>query len=59
MDTLTPNIHWQAQTIQKAARAALKKQSPMCIWMTGLSGAGKSTIANELEIQLHEAGLHT
>jgi len=59
MDKLNTNIHWQAQTIQKAARAALKKQSPMCIWLTGLSGAGKSTIANELEIQLHEAGLHT
>lgn len=59
MGTLNTNIHWQAQFIQKADRAALKKQSPMCIWLTGLSGAGKSTIANELEIQLHEAGLHT
>lgn len=59
MGTLNTDIHWNAQTIQKADRAALKKQSPMCIWMTGLSGAGKSTVANELEIQLHETGLHT
>jgi len=59
MDKLNTNIRWHEQIIQKADRAALKKQSPVCIWMTGLSGAGKSTIANELEIQLHEAGLHT
>jgi len=59
MGTLNTDIHWNAQTIQKADRAALKKQSPMCIWLTGLSGAGKSTIANELEIQLHDTGLHT
>lgn len=53
------NIHWHFQNIQKPQRAALKRQSPMCIWMTGLSGAGKSTIANNLESRLHEAGMHT
>lgn len=59
MGTVNSNIHWHLQSIQKPHRAALKKQSPMCIWMTGLSGAGKSTIANNLEARLHEAGLHT
>lgn len=59
MGTTNSNIHWHFQSIQKPQRAALKNQSPMCIWMTGLSGAGKSTIANTLEARLHEAGLHT
>lgn len=58
-DMGSANIHWHFQNIQKPQRAALKRQSPMCIWMTGLSGAGKSTIANNLESRLHEAGLHT
>jgi bifunctional enzyme CysN/CysC len=40
------NIHWQALEINKAARAAHNQQSPRCIWLTGLSGSGKSTIAN-------------
>lgn len=56
---INANIHWHFQSIQKPQRAALKKQSPMCIWLTGLSGAGKSTIANNLEARLHEAGLHS
>jgi bifunctional enzyme CysN/CysC len=59
MDTPNSNIHWHIQSVQKTNRAVLKKQSPMCIWLTGLSGAGKSTIANNLELRLHEAGLHT
>lgn len=59
MDTPNSNIHWHIQSVQKTDRAVLKKQSPMCIWLTGLSGAGKSTIANNLELRLHEAGLHT
>ena len=59
MGKLNSNIHWHSQVIQKSDRANMKKQCPMCIWFTGLSGAGKSTIANELEIQLHEAGVHT
>ena len=40
------NIYWQALKIDKSARAALKGQKPCILWLTGLSGAGKSTIAN-------------
>ena len=53
------NIHWQAQSLDRGARAGLKGQRPSCIWLTGLSGAGKSTIANLLEVRLHAAGRHT
>ncbi|MEW2973759.1 adenylyl-sulfate kinase [Pseudomonas juntendi] len=53
------NIHWQTMEINKAARAALKKQTVRCIWFTGLSGSGKSTIANQLEQRLHAEGKHT
>src|SRR5690606_20879809 len=40
------NIHWQHIDVDKTARARLKHQTPKCVWFTGLSGAGKSTIAN-------------
>jgi bifunctional enzyme CysN/CysC len=53
------NIHLQHIDVDKAARAALKKQKPCLIWFTGLSGAGKSTIANLVEKKLHALGLHT
>ena len=53
------NIHWQALDINKAARAAQKHQQPRCIWFTGLSGSGKSTIASMLEKRLHAEGRHT
>jgi bifunctional enzyme CysN/CysC len=53
------NIHWQALEIDKTARSAQKHQKPQCIWFTGLSGSGKSTIANLLEKQLHAEGRHT
>lgn len=53
------NIHWQPLLIGKDARAALKSQRPAIIWLTGLSGAGKSTIANIIEQRLHAAGHHT
>jgi bifunctional enzyme CysN/CysC len=53
------NIHWQALEVNKAARAAKLHQTPRCIWFTGLSGSGKSTIANLLEKRLHADGLST
>ncbi|HCI12514.1 MAG TPA: adenylyl-sulfate kinase [Gallionellaceae bacterium] len=53
------NIHWQAVDVNKAARAAAKSQKPACFWFTGLSGSGKSTIANLLEKRLHAEGRHT
>ena len=53
------NIHWQALTVSKTERASLKSQTPRCLWLTGLSGSGKSTIANLLEARLHAEGRHT
>jgi bifunctional enzyme CysN/CysC len=53
------NIHWQPLLVGKDQRAALKHQRPAILWFTGLSGAGKSTIANIVEQRLHAAGHHT
>jgi len=53
------NLHWQAIDVDRAARAALKRQKPAVLWFTGLSGSGKSTIANLVEKRLHAKGLHT
>ena len=53
------NVHWQALDVDKRAHAALKGQKPCVLWFTGLSGAGKSTIANLVEKQLHARGRHT
>lgn len=53
------NIHWQSLALNKATRAAHKHQVPRCIWFTGLSGAGKSTIADALERRLFAQGCHT
>ena len=53
------NVHWQALDVNKDARARLKAQKPTCIWLTGLSGSGKSTIANLLEKRLYAEGRHT
>lgn len=50
---------WQALDVNQAARAAVLQQRPRCIWFTGLSGAGKSTVANLLEKHLHAQGRHT
>jgi bifunctional enzyme CysN/CysC len=53
------NVHWQALDVDKSARANLKHQKPAVLWFTGLSGSGKSTIANLLEKKLHASGRHT
>jgi bifunctional enzyme CysN/CysC len=53
------NIHLQHLDIDKAARAQLKGQKPAVLWFTGLSGAGKSTIANLVEKKLHAMGRHS
>ena len=53
------NIHLQSLDINKAARAKLKFQNPKVIWFTGLSGSGKSTIANLVEKKLYQLGRHT
>jgi len=53
------NIHWQSITIDKQSRSALKDQKPCVLWFTGLSGSGKSTIANLVEKKLHSLGKHT
>ncbi len=53
------NVHWQAVEVDKPARAERLRQRPAVVWFTGLSGAGKSTIANLVEQRLHEEGFHT
>jgi bifunctional enzyme CysN/CysC len=53
------NIHHQDITVSKSERAALKPHKPAVLWFTGLSGAGKSTIANLVEAGLHMRGVHT
>ncbi|HEU4548263.1 MAG TPA: sulfate adenylyltransferase subunit CysN [Rhizomicrobium sp.] len=53
------NVHWQALDVNKSARAAMKGQRPVVLWFTGLSGSGKSTIANLVEKKLAAEGRHT
>jgi len=53
------NVHWQALDVDRAARATLKGHRGRVIWFTGLSGSGKSTIANMVEKKLHAMGRHT
>jgi bifunctional enzyme CysN/CysC len=53
------NIHRHSHLVDKTARAALKHQTPCVLWFTGLSGSGKSTIANLVEKALHDCGIHT
>ncbi|MEP9351371.1 sulfate adenylyltransferase subunit CysN [Xanthobacter sp. KR7-225] len=53
------NVHWQALEVTRQSRAAMKGQQPVVLWFTGLSGAGKSTIANIVEKKLHQLGRHT
>jgi len=53
------NVHWQALDVTREAHARLKNQRPTLLWFTGLSGSGKSTIANLVEKKLHALGHHT
>ncbi len=53
------NVHWQALEIDRNAHASIKRQRPAILWFTGLSGAGKSTIANIVEKKLYALGRHT
>jgi len=53
------NVQWQALDVNKAARAAMKGQKPCVLWFTGLSGAGKSTIANLVDRKLASGKRHT
>jgi bifunctional enzyme CysN/CysC len=53
------NVHWQALDVNGAARSGLKGQTPCVVWFTGLSGSGKSTIANLVERRLFGEGRHT
>ncbi|MCG9579157.1 adenylyl-sulfate kinase [Vibrio tubiashii] len=63
MTTETPtkdeNVVWHQHSIDKAFRSQLKKQKPVVLWFTGLSGAGKSTVAGALETRLAQEGFHT
>lgn len=63
MTTETPtkdeNVVWHHHSIDKEFRAKLKGQQPVVLWFTGLSGAGKSTVAGALETRLAESGYHT
>lgn len=53
------NVVWQELTVDRFRRSAIKHQRPCVLWMTGLSGSGKSTIANMLEARLHDLHRHT
>ena len=53
------NVHWQALDVDKSARAKIKGQIPRCLWFTGLSGSGKSTIANLVDKRLLASRHHT
>jgi adenylylsulfate kinase len=55
----TENTVWHQQQISKEQRAALKKQRPCLLWYTGLSGSGKSTVANAVDALLFERGCHS
>src|SRR6201999_774839 len=53
------NVHWQALDVNKISRAEAKRQKPAVLWFTGLSGSGKSTVANIVERTLFAHGHHT
>ena len=53
------NVHWQALDVDKQSRAGIKQQTPRIVWLTGLSGSGKSTVANMVEKKLLALGRHS
>jgi bifunctional enzyme CysN/CysC len=53
------NVHWQATEVSREERAQLKHQTPAVLWLTGVSGAGKSTMANLVDKKLTSMGRHT
>jgi adenylyl-sulfate kinase len=53
------HLTWQTHQVDRTVRAAMKRQQPCLIWLTGLSGSGKSTIANLVEQNLTARGAHT
>ena len=53
------HVVWHESNVSKADRAKVKGQTPKSIWLAGLSGTGKSTLANALEVALTEQGQHT
>jgi adenylylsulfate kinase len=59
MEQKATNIVWHGTAVTKAERSKQKNQKPVILWFTGLSGSGKSTIANALESKLHSMGYHT
>lgn len=59
LESESTGVFWETLSVDKRARAALKHQKPAAIWFTGLSAAGKSTIAKAVEAKLHALGHHT
>jgi adenylyl-sulfate kinase len=53
------DLKWQESSVTKRHRSLLKEQKPCCVWFTGLSGAGKTTLANLLDKTLYKSGHHT
>lgn len=56
---MNKNIVWHNERVSRSFREKLNKNRGVCVWLTGLSGSGKSTIANELDFQLNAKGVHT
>lgn len=56
---MSPDIVWHTHKVTRAERADTKRQRPCLLWFTGLSGSGKSTVANALDVALHQRGYHT
>lgn len=56
---MSKHVVWHEHKVVRAERAQIKNQRPCLLWFTGLSGAGKSTIANALDVALHQQGFHT